>query len=209
MPPLENEKEPMMPPLRNDEVVRLAELARMGDQRAFDDLFQRFKDEIYRYIRSLVSDVHDADDLFQDAFLCAWEHLAQLKEAAKFKSWLYAIAHNVTISHQRQQEKEKRRRVLLGEQEIPVSEESLEERLSERELLELALKELPLTYRACLLLQVVGGFSPFEVAEQLGISKGTVITYTCYARRQLHQAYSRLACLPNSTDTAGGRRSGL
>jgi RNA polymerase sigma-70 factor, ECF subfamily len=207
MPPLENTKEPMMPPLDNDEIVRLAELARMGDQQAFNDLFHRLKDEVYRYIRAHVSDGQDADDLLQEAFLCAWKHFAQLKEAAKFKSWLYAIAHNVAISHQRQKEKEKRRRILLGEQEIAMSEESLEERISKRELVELALKELPLTQRTCLLLQVVGGFSPLEVAEQLGISKGTVITYTCYARRQLSQAYSRLACLPTSTDPAGGRRS--
>ena len=209
MSPPQNNKGSMMPPFRNDEVVRLVELARVGDQEAFADLFHLFKDEIYRYIRGLVSDADDTDDLLQDAFLCAWKNLSHLKEAPKFKSWLYAIAHNLAISQRRRKEKEKRRRILLGGQDIFVSDPSPEESISERELVELALKELPLQYRNCLLLQVVGGFSPFEVAEQLGISKGTVITYTCYARQQLHQEYSRLARMQNTTDTAGRRRSVL
>jgi RNA polymerase sigma-70 factor, ECF subfamily len=154
-----------------------------------------------------VTDADDTDDLLQEAFLRVWKNLSHLKEASKFKSWLYAIAHNLAIDQKRREEKEKRRRILLGERDIVVSEPSPEERISEEELVERALKELPLKYRDCLLLQVVGGFSPLEVAEQLGISKGTVITYTSYARQQLRQAYSRLARVRNTTDTAGGRRS--
>jgi RNA polymerase sigma-70 factor (ECF subfamily) len=197
----------MMPPLQ-DEVRRLVELAMAGDKETFGNLFELFKKEIYLYIRASLSDVSDAEDLLQTTFLNAWMGLPKLKEVSKFKSWLYAIAHNLCVDQVRRREREEKRRlILLGEQHISLTEPSPEGKISRTELVMLALKEVQTKYRSCLLLQVVGGFSPLEVAEQLGLSKETVITYTSYARMQLRQAYSRLEQMQNTTDTAEERRS--
>src|SRR5438132_1662307 len=124
---------------QDDEVIRLVELAKAGDKEAFDNLFQHFKNEINRYIRGLISDVNEAEDLLQTTFFHAWRNLPNLKETSRFKPWLYAIAHNLGVDQERRKEKEKRRLILLGEQGIPLSEPSPEGYILQRELVELAL----------------------------------------------------------------------
>ena len=186
-------------------LIKAVELARAGNSEAFTPLFEYYKDGIYGYVVGLVRDVENAYDLTQEVFLRAWEKLPTLHDASKFKPWLYTIARNLVYDYWRRQ----RKRIWesweeIGERDIFESGFHLEEQTAEAELVRLALVEVPVRERSCFLLQVEGGFSQYEIAELLGISKASVSTYLSGARKRLRQAYLRLA---DKQGTTGKRRT--
>jgi RNA polymerase sigma-70 factor (ECF subfamily) len=181
-------------------LMETVELARAGKQEAFTRLFKHYSDEIYGYVVGLVGNTEDAYDLAQEAFLRAWVRLPMLRDAAKFKPWLYCIARNLVHDYWRRKKRELWKSLeRIGEQDVFMSSSYPEEEIAEAELIWLALAEVPVRYRDCLLLQVEGGFSHYEIAELLGIKKACVSTYLCIARRQFRQAYYRLASEQGTT----------
>src|SRR5690242_2224058 len=68
--------------------------AQAGDLDAFTQLFEAFSEQIWRYLIYFTKNVEDAQDIAQEVFWAAWEHLAELREPGKFRSWLYRIATN-------------------------------------------------------------------------------------------------------------------
>jgi RNA polymerase sigma-70 factor (ECF subfamily) len=188
----------MMPPSQDDTLRSLlfekVERARAGESEAFTQLFEHYHTGIYGFIAGLVNNVEDAQDLTQKTFLKAWEKLPDLHDPSKFKPWLYTIARNLVHDHRRLKKKifwESWERI--SGLDFLVSEPSCEEEIAEAQFVRLVLVEVPVRYRSCLLLQVVGGFSQHEIAELLGISKASVSTYLSIARTRFRQAYRRLA----------------
>lgn len=164
-----------------------------ADREVFEILFLQYKDKIFSYQFNLVRDREDAHDLTQKTFLKAWEKLPTLQDESRFLPWIYKIARNVACDYWRS-----KKGVLfyswenLKEQQSIVSIPGPEEVVEVAELVRLALAELSPKYRDCLLLQSLYGFSPQEIARLVGISKDSVPTYLCYARRQFRQEYLRL-----------------
>lgn len=80
----------------------LVEKAQLGKGEAFDELYRRYAERIYRYIYPRVNNRNDAEDLTGQVFLKAWEGLPKYEQRSyPFTSWLYKIAHNVVIDHYR------------------------------------------------------------------------------------------------------------
>ena len=177
---------------------RMVELAQMRSQEAFTILFQYHRPQVYRYIASIVRNDQDAQDLTQSTFLKAWEMLPTLRKVPRFKTWLYSIARNLMFDRGRRQGKVSFQPMedqnLVG-QSNALSEPGPEEIIAQRELTQLALAEIPLHFRECLILQLVG-FSLKEVAELVGINEASARTYVSSARRQFREAYSRLEQVP-------------
>lgn len=200
----------MLPP-ENDFITtshaRTVELARAGDNEAFDRLDSQYRSEIYGYLVGLVGNEVEAQDLVQETMTKAWKNLSTLRNVTQFRSWLYAIARNDAYDHLRQ----RRDRLKVAWQ----SWESLETDYVaadisdpqgytiEVEFLKLALAEIPEKFRDCLLLQTVGGFSQREVAELVGISKESVSTYVSNARKLLREIYQRLGEEFNGEEKGG------
>lgn len=78
--------------------------ARNGDRQAFHRLVDRFQPEIFRMIYYRTRSLMDAEDLTQDVFLQAYNHLGRLKSPAVFRSWLYRIAVNRVRDHRRKKQ---------------------------------------------------------------------------------------------------------
>lgn len=70
----------------------LVEAARAGDRQAFGAIYDRYADGIHDFCTSMLRDRHEAADATQDVFLRAAERLHQLREPAKLRSWLFAVA---------------------------------------------------------------------------------------------------------------------
>jgi RNA polymerase sigma-70 factor (ECF subfamily) len=86
-----------------DQLTGLVEKARSGDRVAFNRLVDRFQPEILRMIYYRVRPQAEAEDLTQDVFLKAYRNIKGLREANRFRSWLYRIAVNrVRDFHRRQ-----------------------------------------------------------------------------------------------------------
>lgn len=143
----------------NDLVVA----ARRGDRTAFAELYRRFHRAVHGVVLSRVS-YGEAADLVQDAFAIALERLPQLAEVAAFPGWLMAIARNRAIDHVRG------RKPVDELSEIPVPAP----RTAEVAQVLAALRELPEAYRETLVLRLVEGLSGPEIAEQTGLSAGSV-----------------------------------
>jgi RNA polymerase sigma factor (sigma-70 family) len=83
--------------------ARLVELGLNGDRDAFGQLVARYQSPICSLAYSACGDISHSEDLAQETFIIAWRKLSDLKEPAKFKSWLYGIARNLINNAFRQQ----------------------------------------------------------------------------------------------------------
>src|ERR671925_2088549 len=82
--------------LRAQSDSRLAELASLGHESAFEAIVERYRKPLHRYCRRLLSD-SAAEDAVQQAFLSAWSALQDGTEVRYLRSWLYKIAHNAML----------------------------------------------------------------------------------------------------------------
>jgi RNA polymerase sigma factor (sigma-70 family) len=81
--------------MRGDAELVLA--ARSGDQGAFADIYDRYADRIHDFCHSILRDRHEAADAMQDTFVLASQRMGQLREPAKLRSWLFAIARHEAL----------------------------------------------------------------------------------------------------------------
>jgi RNA polymerase sigma factor (sigma-70 family) len=103
--------------------AELVTRARAGDTAAFAALYDRFAPRIYDLCTHMLHDTDDAADATADVFLAAVEHLEQLVDPAKVKSWLYAIARNEVYRRTRQRSRE----VALDTDEIERADRSVDD----------------------------------------------------------------------------------
>ena len=168
---------------RSDE--RLVRIARDGDERAFELLFERHGQAILRYCRSLLRAPEEAEDVRQEVFVLAISALRRGAEPRSFRPWLYRIAHNACVSHLRA-----RRPVLVADDGVLAGPDAAVEpadvhREDLRQLLD-DIRRLPEIQRGALLLREMDGFSYEQVGEVLGVPPSTVRASIFRARRTLH-----------------------
>jgi RNA polymerase sigma-70 factor, ECF subfamily len=85
--------------MRGDE--ELVTRIRQGDLTATDELYDRYKDRLYRFIGGYVSSAQDAEEVFHDAFMAALKDRSAVFEAGSFAPWLFRVARNRALNHRR------------------------------------------------------------------------------------------------------------
>ncbi|MGE4070549.1 MAG: sigma-70 family RNA polymerase sigma factor [Lysobacterales bacterium] len=148
----------------------------------FDQLVRRLSPDLYRFAFWLCHDSAVAQDLVQETFLRAWRSLADLRDEKKAKAWLMTI---VRREHARLFERkvpplDDIADVVVEDQDSPSAHE-----MSEIQEMRDAIGRIDEKYREPLLLQLVGGFSCDEIADQLGITASAVMTQLFRARAKL------------------------
>jgi RNA polymerase sigma-70 factor (ECF subfamily) len=177
--------------------AELVRLARQGDRDAFRELVERYQRKIYAVLLGMLHDHDAAWEVSQETFIRAMKSLEQYKGEASFYTWLYRIAVNLAIDHQR---RERRRPTVEATDEVLERQESTAEeqrredpflQLQNRELGErvrAAIDELTPDHRAAILLREVEGLSYDEIAKIMQSAKGTVMSRLHYARKKLQSA---------------------
>jgi RNA polymerase sigma-70 factor (ECF subfamily) len=148
---------------RGAELATLVASARRGDRRAFAELYQRFHRAVHGVVLARVR-YADAADVVQDVFAAALERLPQLGEAAAFPGWIMSIARNRAVDHVRAQRPSDELADLPGEAS----------RAAEVAQVLAALRALPEAYQETMILRLVEGMTGPEIAEQTGLSPGSV-----------------------------------
>ncbi len=186
--------------------IFLVRRAKAGELTAFEELVSRHERQIYSLALRLLQNPHDAEDVTQQAFLNALEHLAGFREEASFATWLNRIATFAALKVIR-----KRKgldtvslEVATEPQEdydsIPHPEyisdwkespERLVERNETRRLLDEALAQLDEKHRLVFLLRDVEGLSVKETAAALSLSEANVKVRLLRARLQLRELLTR------------------
>lgn len=150
-------------------------------QRQFDALVRAHSGELYRYAYWLCGESALAQDLVQETLLRAWRSLDALRDAGAAKAWLMTILRR---ERARLFERKAMPTDDVTEMEVgdpnPGPDASGEDALTRR-----AIRKLEPKYREPLVLQVLGGYSCAEIAEQLGISESAVMTQVFRARQKL------------------------
>ncbi len=183
--------------------VELLEAWVHGDTVAGNKLVRRHFDALYRFFRSRIDD--GVADLVQQTFLACVETSRRIPEQAGFRAWLFGIARNKLLLHQRAHG---RRRDAVGPDALDDVEGDAPGELTigglvdmrdEQRLLLRALRRLPLDLQLALVLGYWEGLSGTEIADVLEVPVGTVKTRMRRARDLLK---TTIASLAPGTDTA-------
>ncbi len=176
--------------------------ARQGDAAAFTELVNRYERKIYRLARHITQSEEDAEEILQETFLKAYEHLPEFQGSSKFYTWLVRIAVNESLMKLR---KRKSGRIVSLDEEIDTGEETVareiavwednpEQRYSRAELrgiLERAISSLPPIFQTVFILRDVDELSTEETADALNISVPAVKSRLLRARLQLRDKLTR------------------
>lgn len=153
-----------------------------NDMLALAALVTEHSETLYRYAYRLSGSAADAEDLTQQTFLAAHRHLEQLREPGRAKSWLYAILRNVYLKQLRSQGGVQVNS--LQDVAEPAAGVALEAPIDDEQL-QAALLELPAEYRSPVVLFYFSELSYKEIAEQLEVPIGTVMSRLARAKSLL------------------------
>jgi RNA polymerase sigma-70 factor (ECF subfamily) len=176
--------------------------ARAGDAQAFTDLVNQYERKIYRLAKHITQNDEDAEDVLQDTFMKAYEHLETFHGNSKFYTWIVRIAVNESLMKLRKRKSD--RTVPLDEpvdtgeemvtREIAVWDDNPEQRYSQEEMhqiLNSAIESLKPDFRTVFILRDIEELSTEETAESLGISIPAVKSRLLRARLALREKLTR------------------
>jgi len=169
-----------MPP--GNPVSLLEDARQTKDDAAASRLFAALRPELLRFARWLTRDCTLAEDVVQEALLRAWRSRETLEDPAAVRGWLLTI---VRREHARLYERKRLETTNLHD--AIASEDTELARTGDSDLAELrlAILRLPEDYRIPLVMQVMGGFTTTEIAHELELSPGAVLTRLFRARNKL------------------------
>lgn len=153
----------------------LVRRAQKGEPEAFEELYEAHFNKIYRYIMLRVRNQEEAEDLTQQVFLKSWESIGSYKwKGVPFSSWLFRIAHNQVVDHQRKMNKE--RSLPLEEAETKSGDDPVKQTEQKMKLEQLAkaCEQLTDAQQEVISLRFAGGLSVAETAKAVNRSEGAV-----------------------------------
>jgi len=181
------------PGTSREQDVALARAAALGDREAFEEIVRLHGPGMLRYARRVLSDVGDAEEAVQDAFVAAWRSLDRYRGDSALRTWLFGLTSHKAVDLSR-----RRRPPPVDDQLVAARPADVRtdpwEHASAAELvraLEEALAELPYRQRACWLLVELEGLSQAEIAQVLRIGPDVVRGQLFRARRALEERMAR------------------
>jgi RNA polymerase sigma-70 factor, ECF subfamily len=173
-----------------------------GDQNAFAEIVDLYKDKIYQLCYRMLGNAHEAEDIAQEAFIRAYVNIHTYDMSKKFSTWLYRIATNLSIDRIR-----KKKPDYFLDAEIAgtdgltmYSQVAAEEKLPEEEIETMELQQtiqneilkLPDKYRSVIVLKYIDELPLKEISEILDIPIGTVKTRIHRGREALRKQLRHL-----------------
>ena len=188
--------------LVKDEAALVTE-AKAGNYGAFEELVNRYERKIYRLGMNITGSPEDAEDVLQETFLKAFQHLPDFRADARFYTWIVRIAVNEALMKLRKRRASKEVAVEDFEDEegaVTVREfadwkPNPEEQMARAELEDIlrnAIRGLPPSFRTVFYLRDVEGLSTEETAEMLDLSEGAVKARLFRARLRLREDLSKV-----------------
>lgn len=164
-----------------------------GDEDAFVEIVARYKDHLYNFLRRIVSDSVEAEDLLQQTFLKVYRKSLDHCQIRNFSSWVFTVAANLARDELRRRARVDKKTYSLEEREVEPTrgwrgtpaDRAAQSELRER--IEDAVASLDEIYRMVFVLRDIEGMSYEEIANILNIRIGTVKSRLNRARLRLQQ----------------------
>ena len=175
-------------------VTDLLEMAKLGDQRAYTELYNRYRPFIYFQIKDIVKDSEIAKEILQDVFVKALMNPDMYREDKSFGAWLKKIAINKAIDHVRKVEEQ----LVSIDADNGVSNKNLSDHDISNEIIKKSnikalyesVEKLKWKDRRIFKMRYIDDMKYEEIAENLGVNVGTVKSY-------LHNVKTKLIKLNN------------
>ena len=163
-----------------------------GDERAYVELVNRYKDRLLNFVFQFLGDIEQAEDVVQDTMLRLYEKKHYYKEIAKFSTWIYTIARNLANTELR---KRKRRKTTYLSQlskerqfEIPAIQDDVDQSLHNEfinDRIQSAINNLPEHSKVVIILRDIQELSYEEISNIVEVPLGTIKSRINRARIQL------------------------
>jgi len=183
---------------------RIVERVLAGEIALYEIVMRRYNTRLYRVARSILKNDSEAEDVMQDAYVRAFQHLGQFAGRSKFSTWLTRIAVNEALARvqkaKRFEEWDEMNETEQGALEATRTKGTPESEVASRELtqiLEQSILTLPEQYRQVVMLRDVEDLSTSETADCLSITEDNV-------KIRLHRAHGllRKELLAKTTNSA-------
>jgi RNA polymerase sigma-70 factor, ECF subfamily len=168
----------------------LIERCRLGDEGAFQDLVDRYKDLVFALIARTVPDRSRAEDIAQDVFLRIHRGLPYFRGEARLSTWIYRIVANVCLQDHARAAGTAPAVSLNDERGVRATPSAADRQFGDFELrdrLEKAIARLPANYRLLIAAHYLKGVRYEDLAEALQLPLGTVKTQLYRAKQQLRR----------------------
>lgn len=154
-----------------------------GNQQAYAQLIDRYKQQVYRHCFYIVRDEDIAEDMAQEAFIKAYMHLKRYDPAkAAFKTWVFTIATRQCLTYLR------RNKPIPLEQDLIESTQPPTDHLAKQQELIAAVTSLNPKYRTAITLFYWHGYSYEEIASAMDAPIGSIRSWIFRAKKQLKEA---------------------
>lgn len=173
----------------------LARQAQRGDMAAFEELVARHRDKLYARAFSMMRNEEEAIDLSQEAWIKAWQRLAQFQGDSSFGTWATRIVINLCLDQLRKQKRQRTESIEAMDEEsggverqmpvLTVNPTAGLERAELRARIDAAMAQLTPEHRTVLVLHEFEEMEYKAIAKAVGCSIGTVMSRLFYARRKL------------------------
>jgi RNA polymerase sigma-70 factor, ECF subfamily len=206
-----------MPVLVEADDLALVQRAKAGDAEAFRALVVRYQRKVYAVALGIVKDPDLAWDVAQEAFVRVYQHLAEFKGDSSFSTWVLRIGSHLAIDSLRKERASSKQDIDdVNEADVQGGGEGIlatalgndpQQNALRRELagkMTEALAQLPEKHSTILVLREVEGLSYEELAERLGIHKGTVMSRLFHARKKMQALLREYAGIEDKDEAGGG-----
>ena len=179
--------------------AELVAAARSRDEEAVRELIRRLNGRLYRIARGMMPSDAEAEEVVQDAYLSAFTHLDDFREAARFSTWITRITLNCAAMRLRKHRPEQQEYDTVRERNLrgagvlalpgcdPETAETALARMQTRAVIEAAVAELPSDLRLVFLMHETAGLGLHDIARDLSLPLGTVKTRLMRARHRLRR----------------------
>lgn len=177
--------------------VRLAKLARKGDQRAFAEIVGLYKDKIFHLAYRMLNNRHEAEDIVQETFLRVYKSLDRYDENQKFSTWIYRIGTNLCIDRLRKRKPSYSLDADMNDQEgmdgysmIPSDDRTPESEMlisETQRIIHQAIESLPAKYKTIMILRYIQDMSLQEISDVLDLPVTTIKTRVHRGREYLRK----------------------
>ena len=169
-----------------DEDIQLVERYLGGDAEAVETLVMKYQKRIYTIVYRMTRNVEDAKDLTQKTFVKAIEGIKGFRRESSFKTWIYRIAINTSLTHLKGNRREEREldESMMGSHPGTLSTIIENEK---RGFIRKGLDELPERQRLAVILRAYEGLSCTETAQVMGCSEGAVKAHYHHGVKRLKE----------------------
>lgn len=175
-------------------ISELVQLAKNGDEGAFNNLYQNYITPIYRYIFWRLKDTDETEEIVQQVFLKAWQSLPRYQERGRpFLAWLYTITRNSIYDHWK-----RKKNIILDKplEDVPEKYElpdnnpgRILEQKEEKEIIRKAISFLSADQQEVVVLKFLNGYSNQEISLLLSKKEEAIRQLQCRAIKSLRKYF--------------------